>query len=155
METLVAKELQIKPLLVCRIIAAVDLTSTSEATVRYAAKLARSHRASLCVACVFWPPLLSGGQFYYLVDKEQHELRRKLNLLIDHARAIVPWCKSAFLVGEPAERIASLARDVHADLIIAPGSYLRFLTRMFNLDTGARFVRQAPCPVLVYQVTDT
>ena len=49
----------------------------------------------------------------------------------------------------------SLARDVHADLIITTSSYLRFLTRIFNLDKAARFVRQTPCPVLVYQATDT
>jgi nucleotide-binding universal stress UspA family protein len=83
------------------------------------------------------------------------DLRYKLDHLVDHARATIPWCKSAFLVGEPAERIASLARDVRADLIITTSSHLRFLSRMFNLDNGARIVRPASCPVFVYQATDT
>src|SRR5690348_9042778 len=122
MSTLPLEKAETKALTIRRIIVALDLTKKCEATLDHAAKLARRYHASLCATYVFWPRLLSEGELYYLVDKQQKEFRQELEQLVDQVRRIVPWCKSAFLVGEPAKRIAALARDVHADLIITSSS---------------------------------
>ncbi|PWT86107.1 MAG: hypothetical protein C5B58_01960 [Acidobacteria bacterium] len=68
---------------------------------------------------------------------------------------MVPGCKSAFLVVNPADRIAALARDSHADLIIATSYQRRFIPSLSVLDKAVAIARQAPCPVLVYQEEDS
>lgn len=133
-----------------RIIVAVDLAKTCEATVSYAAKLAKRCNAALYITYVFWPCMISEGDPYHLADQVQREFRKKLNNLADQVRGIVPRCKSPFLVGEPAERIATLARDVRADLIVTTDYDPTFGTRPFKVDKAVKIVLQAPCSVLVY-----
>ena len=136
------------------IIAALDLTNKCDATLNYAAKLARWYHSALRVTFVFWPPKLSEGDEYYLIDKQQREFRRKLDQLVNQVRGIAPWCKSAFLVGEPADRIVALARDSHADLIITTSYPRRFIAQRFVPDKAVEIARQASCPVLVYREED-
>jgi nucleotide-binding universal stress UspA family protein len=148
------EEIETKPLSINRIIVALDLTKHCEATVHYAARMARWYHASLCVAYVFWPPMFAEGEYSYLVDKEQKEFYHRLNGLANQVRAIVPEVKSALLVGEPPERLARLARDTQADLIVTSSYNPRVVTQLFNLDNALRIVHQAPCPVLVYHEAD-
>lgn len=155
MKTRTAKKVEVGPLTIRGIIAALDLRRDCWATVRYAAQIARHYHASLCLTYVFWPSMLSQGDHYYLIDLEQREFRHKLDHLVQEVRGVVPRCQSALLVGEPAERIASLARDAHADLIITASYEPEFLTRLFNLNEAVELVHHAPCPVLVYHETDT
>jgi nucleotide-binding universal stress UspA family protein len=154
MSTLTVEKAETKGLSVRRIIVALDLTKKCEATLDYAAKLARRYRASLCVAYVFWPRMLSEGERYYLIDKQQTEFRHELDQLVNQVRGIAPRCKSAFLVGEPAGRIAALARDSHADLIITASYQRRFIPQLLVPDKAIEIARQAPCPVLLYQEED-
>ena len=81
MNTLAVEKAETKELSIRRIIAALDLTRKCEATLHYAAKLARRYHASLCVTFVFWPPILGEGDEYYLIDKEQREFTHKLEQL--------------------------------------------------------------------------
>jgi nucleotide-binding universal stress UspA family protein len=154
MSTLAGEKAETKALTIRRIIVALDLTKKCLATLEHAAKFARRYQASLCVAYVFWPPLLSEGERYYLADKQQKEFRQELEQPVNRVRRIVPWCKSAFLVGEPANRIAALARDSHADLIIATSYHRSFLPQLFISDKAIELASRAPCPVLVYQEED-
>jgi nucleotide-binding universal stress UspA family protein len=154
MKTLTARKIEAKPLTIRRIIAALDLRRSCRATVRYAAQIARHYHASLCLTYVFWPAMLSQGDHYYLIDQEQREFRHQLDHLVQEVRRLVPGCKSAFLVGEPAERIASLARDAHADLIITTSYDPKFFTELFKLNNAIKLVHQASCPVLVYHEVD-
>ena len=154
MNTLAVEKAETKELSIRRIIAALDLTRKCEATLHYAAELARRYRASLCVTFVFWPPILSEGDEYYLIDNEQREFTHKLEQLASRVRGIAPWCKSAFLIGEPADRIAALARDSHAGLIVTTSYHRRFIPQLFVPDKAVKIARQAPCPVLVYREED-
>lgn len=154
MNTLTVEKAETKEISIRRIIAALDLTRKCEPTLYYAAELARRYHASLCVTFVFWPPMLSEGDEYYLIDKEQREFRHKLEQLANQVRRIAPGCKSAFLVGEPADRIAALARDSHADLIITTSYHRRFIPQLFIPDKAVKIAHQAPCPVLVYREED-
>jgi nucleotide-binding universal stress UspA family protein len=139
-----------KPLSIRQIVAALDLNRNCKATLNYAARLAGYYYAALYITYVFWPPSLSEGPYYYLVDKEQGEYARKLGRLVIQARGIAPRCRSALLVGEPAKRIATLARDVHADLIITSSYDPEFPAQLFNMSRAMKLVQEAPCPVLVY-----
>jgi nucleotide-binding universal stress UspA family protein len=139
-----------KPLSIRQIIAALDVNRNCQATLNYAARLAGYYYAALYITHVFWPPSLSEGPYYYLVDKQQGEYARKLGHLVTQARRIAPRCRSALLVGEPAKRVAMLARDVQADLIITSSYDPEFSVQRFNLSGAMKIVREAPCPVLVY-----
>jgi len=123
-----------------RIIAAVNPGMKSEPIVRYSAEIARHYGASLYIVHVFWPSMRSGSSSY-LIDQEQRESWKKLEELAAQVRNIAPRCRSAALAGEPAERIFALARDIHADLIVASGYYLIFLRSS---------ICRAPCAILVY-----
>jgi len=85
------------------------------------------------------------GDHYDLIDREQREFRHKLEDLADQIRGTVPICKAALLAGDPAERISTLANDIHADLIVIASSD-PVLSQLLNVDKTVRM----PCPVLVY-----
>ena len=136
-----------------QIIAALDLNRHCEATLDYAAKMAGYYYAALYVTYVFWPPSLSEGQYYYLIDKEQSRYACKLKQMVSLASKIAPRCRPALLVGEPAKRIAALACDVHADLIITSSYKSIFPTQLFHMSDIIKLVREATCPVLVYRET--
>ena len=51
-----------------QIIVVLDLNRRCEATLGYAAKIAGYCYATLYVAYVFWPPRMSEGPYYYLID---------------------------------------------------------------------------------------
>lgn len=151
---LTVEKSETRELSIRRIIAALDVTKKCEATLDYAARFAKWYHASLCAAYVFWPRMLSEGDRYYLIDRQQGELRRELDQLVRKVRRIVPWCKSAFLVGHPVERIATLARDSQADLVITSSYDRRFVTDVFGLGKAVGIAREAPCPVLAYPEED-
>ena len=153
MRTLEAEKPENKLASIQRIVVAVDLTKHSEATVQYAAKIARCFNASLDVVHVFSPaPMYEMGAegAYNLIDQERRDLRARLDELVREGHKIVPVCESVFLEGEPAEQITALARDVDADLIITASHHSTFLGRLFNLDNAPKIMHQAACSVLVY-----
>jgi nucleotide-binding universal stress UspA family protein len=135
-----------------RIIVAVSLTKDSEATTRYAAEIAKHFNASLYVAYDFWPPLdeFQSEGACNLIARREKQLRANLDELAERMQGLVPECESIFLMGEPAERISALAREIHADLIVTASHHPRFLVRLFTLDQAPEIMHRAPCPVLVY-----
>jgi nucleotide-binding universal stress UspA family protein len=152
MKTFEAEKLEDKLLSVQRIVIAVDLTSRSEATALYAAEIAKCFNASLYVVHVFSPEPayeFGGEGVEILLDRQSKELRARLDGLTAQLQKIVPTCESTFLVGEPAEQISGLARNVNADLIVTASHHPTLLGRLFNLDKAPRIMHQAPCPVLV------
>jgi nucleotide-binding universal stress UspA family protein len=77
-------------------------------------------------------------------------IRQKLlNQLTRKIQAFGVICTSAFLVGAPAERISTLARDMDADLIVTATHHPTFLGRLFHLDKATLILHRAPCPVLI------
>jgi nucleotide-binding universal stress UspA family protein len=57
-------------------------------------------------------------------------------------------CAAVLLVGDAAEEILALARDMKADLIVVASLHPTLLGRLFNLNKAA--MHRAPYPVLVY-----
>jgi nucleotide-binding universal stress UspA family protein len=136
-----------------KIVVAVDLSKHSEATTHYAAELAKCFNANLYVVHVFSPAsfyAVASENTYLLIDEECARLRRKLDQLTDGVREEVPKSEAILLMGDPAEEIKAMARDINADLIITASHYPGFLARLFNLDKAPKIMHHAPCPVLVY-----
>jgi nucleotide-binding universal stress UspA family protein len=137
-----------------QIIVALDLNKRCEATLGYAAKIAGYCYATLYVTYVFWPPRMSEGPYYYLIDKAQREYAHKLNQMVSLAAKIAPRSRPALLVGEPAKRIAALARDVHADLIVTSSYKPIFSAQLVDIGDPIRIVNETACPVLVCHEAD-
>jgi nucleotide-binding universal stress UspA family protein len=158
MKTLEVEKPENKLVSVQRVLVAVDLTKHSEATAHYAAEIAKCFDASLYVVHVFASePYYEFGTegAYNLIEQERQDLHANLDRLTEQVRRLVPVCESVFLVGEPAEQISALARDVNADLIVTASHHPSFLGRLFNLDKAPKIMHQAPCPVLVYHEKNT
>jgi nucleotide-binding universal stress UspA family protein len=158
MKTIEAETPTKKLLSIRRVVVAVDLSKHSEATARYAAKIAKCFDASLYVAHVFSPaPMYEMGTegAYNLIDQERGDLRAQLEELAGQMRKIVPVCEPVFREGEAAEQITALAGDVDADLIVTASHHPKFLGRLFNLDQAPKIMQRAPCPVLVYHEKNT
>ena len=137
-----------------KIVVAVDLSDHSEATVRYAAVIAGCFSASLSVVYVYEPAPL--GEYvcestFTILEEERDRLCKLLGELTQKVKSSGLMCKAVFLVGDPAEQIAKLARKVDADLIITGSNESTFLGRLFNLAKAPRIMHRAPCPVLVYR----
>jgi universal stress protein A len=134
------------------ILVAVDLSEHSEATSFYAAAIAKNFDAHLTIVHVYEPvPLCeyASETTYTLLEKQREDLEELLDRLTKKIQTTGLICRSAFLIGEPAEQIATLARDIEADLIVTASHHPTFLSRLFNLDKATLILHRAPCPVLV------
>jgi nucleotide-binding universal stress UspA family protein len=137
-----------------QIVVAIYLSPRSEATARYALGIAKAFGASLVLVHVY--PVTEVNEFmteedYRALDRQRQAAQEALTKLTRTLQADYPACDERFLIGEPAEQVAWLARDLNADLIILGSHRPGLLTRLFNLDQAPHFVHRAPCSVLVYQ----
>jgi universal stress protein G len=135
------------------IVVAVYLSPRSEATARYAIRIARAFGASVVLVHVY--PVTEVNEFmteedYRALDRRRQAAQAALTKLTQTLQADYPACKQRFLIGEPAEQVAWLARDLNADLIVLGSHRPGLLVRLFNLDQAPHIMQRAPCPVLVY-----
>ena len=136
-----------------QIVVAVYLSPRSEATARYAVEIARAFGASIVLVHVH--AVIEVNEFmteedYRALDRQRQAAQAALTKLTQTLQAEYPACEARFLLGEPAEQVASLARELNADLIIAGSHRPGLLVRLFNLDRAPQIMHRAPCPVLVY-----
>jgi len=136
-----------------QIVVAIYLSPRSEATARYAVGIASVFGASLVLVHVY--PVIEVNEFmteedYRRMDRQRQAAQAALTKLTQTLQAEYPACEERFLIGEPAEQIAWLARELDADLIIAGSHRPGLLVRLFNLDQAPQILHRAPCPVLVY-----
>jgi nucleotide-binding universal stress UspA family protein len=153
MTTLETEPLKKSSFVMRKILVAVDLTEHSKLTISYAAKIAKCLNASIVLVHVFEPePFLEipKDHSYQLVERLCRDSETHLLHLTNTVRDMQVPCESAFLIGNPAERIGALALSMGADLIITASHHPKFPARLFNLDKAPQIVHRAPCPVLVY-----
>lgn len=154
MKTLEAKPLTEKSVSIKKILVAVDLSDHSEKTAFYAAEIAKCFHASLTIAHVHEPvPLYdcASETTYTVLDDQRRGLEKGLHDLQQKVRRTGLMCETVYLVGEAAEQISTLAREMHADLIVAASHHPTFLSHLFNLQKAPKILHRAPCPVLIYQ----
>jgi nucleotide-binding universal stress UspA family protein len=136
-----------------KILVAVDLTEHSKSTISYGAQIAKCLDASIVLVHVFQPEALfefPNEHSYQLAEQERRDCEMRLVDLTEAVEDMKVACESAFLIGDPAERVGELARVLGADLIITASHHPTFLARLFNLDKAPQIMHRAPCPVLVY-----
>ena len=136
-----------------KIVVAVDLSPHSEKTVAYAAQFAKSFGASMTLVHVFAPEYITEfttSEVHESYEEEKRATARELNKLRDTIRKIYPDCDTEFRIGDPAEEVNLIARDLSADLIIAASHHPGFLGRLFGVDQAPRILHRAHCPVLIY-----
>ena len=136
-----------------QIVVAVYLSPRSEATARYAVEIARAFGASIVLVHVH--AAIEVNEFmteedYRALDRQRQAAQVALTKLTQTLQAEYPACEERFLIGEPAEQVASLAHELNADLIIAGSHRPGLLVRLFNLEQAPQIVHRAPCSVLVY-----
>jgi nucleotide-binding universal stress UspA family protein len=136
-----------------KIVVAVDLSKHSEKTAAYAAEFAKSFGASITLVHVFAPERITEfttQEVHEGNEEEKKAMERELVRLADTIRETYPDCGFEFRVGDPAEQVTLIARDLDADLIITASHHPGFLSRLFGLDQAPRILHRARCPVLVY-----
>jgi nucleotide-binding universal stress UspA family protein len=136
-----------------QIMVAIYLSPRSESTARYAAGIARTFGASLVLVHVY--PVTEVNEFmtdedYRMLDRQRQAAQETLGKLAHKLQAEYPACEARFLLGEPAEQVVGLARELNADLIVIGSHRPGLLLRLFNLEGGLPIMHHAPCPVLVY-----
>lgn len=142
-----------RALAIKQIVVAVYLSPRSEATARYALGIAEAFGASLVLVHVY--PVMEVNEFmteedYRALDRQRRAAQAALTKLTQALQADYPACEERFLIGEPAEQVAWLARELNADLIVMGSHRPGLLVRLFNLDQAPPIMGRAPCPVLVY-----
>ena len=154
MKTPEGKPLTEKSVSIKKILVAVDLSNHSEKTAFYAAEIAKCFDASLTIAHVHEPvPLYdcASETTYTVLDDQRRGLEKRLHDLKQKVRRTGLVCEAIYLMGEAAEQISTLAREIDADLIVTASHHPTFLGHLFNLQKAPRILHRAPCPVLIYQ----
>ena len=136
-----------------RIVVAVDLSTHSKKTATYAAQFAKSFGASLTLVHAFAPERITEfttEEVHQRYEGDMRDTEQDLDKLADTVRETYPDCDTEFRVGDPAEEVNMIAKDLYADLIITASHHPDFLSRLFGTDQAPRILHRAQCPVLVY-----
>ena len=135
------------------IVLAVDLSPHSKKTAGYAAAFAKSFSASLTLVHAFEPERITEfttQEVHEGYEEDKRDSAKELNRLADSVRETHPDCYAEFRVGDPAEEVNLVAKDLQADLIITASHHPGFLSRLFGTDQAPRIMHRSRCPVLVY-----
>ena len=144
MEPLTEKSTSIKKILV-----AVDLSNHSEKTAFYAAEIAKCFHASLTIVHVHQPvPLYdcASETTYTVLDDQRRSLKKRLHDLKQKVCTTGLVCETIYLMGEAAEQISTLAREIDADLIVTASHHPTFLGNLFHLQKAPRILHRALRP---------
>lgn len=136
-----------------KIVVAVDLSKHSELTAAYAAEFAKSFGASITLVHAFAPERITEFTTEEVHERYAEELQaaeQDLGKLADAVRKTYPDCDFEFRVGDPAEQVALVAKDLDADLIVTASHHPGLLGRLFGIDQAPRILHRTQCPVLVY-----
>jgi len=135
------------------IVVAVDLSPHSEKTAAYAAKFAKTCGAAMTLVHAFAPEPITEfttQEVHETYREEEREAKRALGRLANRVREAYGECGYEFRIGDPAEEVTLVAKDLDADLIVTASHHPHFLSRLFGLDQAPRILHKARCPVLVY-----
>lgn len=126
-----------------RILVAFDLSAVSRAAWRHASALARACGAVVEVAYVEpWEPGVDTMPLPSLAPPAARELRASIRRVVGEGTRIT------ILSGDPAQRVLSLSRRHHADLIVVGTHGRKGLRRAMLGSTAEALIRRSPVPVL-------
>lgn len=128
----------------------VDLSQPSTAPLHYGAAIAAHFGGELVVLAVDDPLLAEAASIRHyppLGLATEEELRRLTGVAVPARGAASIRCVAA--VGKPAARIAAIATDIHANLIVMSSRGRRGIRKMLLGSTTERVLRETRTPVLV------
>jgi nucleotide-binding universal stress UspA family protein len=130
------------------ILAPVDLSEASDRALEFALKMASSPKQVMAVH-VGVPYVFVEPAFIPLFSEE--ERRAKLEEAVQEHFAADKFRKVPIHVefGDPGERIAAVAKEIGAGLIVMPSHGRTGLPHLLIGSVAERVIRLAPCPVLV------
>jgi nucleotide-binding universal stress UspA family protein len=131
------------------ILVASDGTETADLLITVAHSLARDGATKVIVAHV--NELMAGRGGAQTVHANEDHLKRKVRLQVANLRAagVDAEFHMQSTTGTAARSIAEMARECHADLIVAGASRHGPIADLVFGTAGQRMIRLAPCPVLV------
>lgn len=131
------------------ILVASDGSDTADHIVAIAQSLAKRDRSKVVVAHVNELMVMRGGAQPVHIDEDvlQHKVRLQVADL--KAAGLDAEVHMQSTVGKAARSIAEMARECHADLIVAGAGKHGPLADFVLGTAGQRMIRLAPCPVLV------
>jgi nucleotide-binding universal stress UspA family protein len=128
-----------------------DFSHTGDAALQYATMLARDSGATLLIVHVEEPPMAyGGGEMYYGIPEPDSEALRKMLVSVKPTDPSVKF-EHRMITGDPADSIARLAEDEHADLIVMGTHGRTGLGRLVMGSVAESVVRHAKCPVLTFK----
>ena len=145
-----------------KILVATDLTDMSRPGLRYACSLAADERAALTVLHVanefaaweYYSDEFAWGYCPAKIwprDRILAEANLDLNHFLEqHIEAIkqIPLVTKQIVFGPVAQRIAEVAEDEQADLVVMTPRRQQRLRAFFSTSVTATVMRLSPCPVL-------
>lgn len=136
-----------------RILAAVDLSDTTDEVIDMALALSYTERARLCIIHVerVQPAALAGswGEVEYLPSDNEELDREAMNRLHERLQQRGAFAECMIAHGEPNEELKRAAKKLNADLVILGAHEHGLLGRAFSPRIREQFLHHAPCPVLV------
>lgn len=141
-------------------IAGIDLASGSREALRVAIELARLHGGTVVHAVYVDSVHAISDEDMYLrgLDERREAAELKLRLLgerflreahIGSVPDTIEVVRPHYRVGDPAEELTDLARDLNADVIVVGTKGLRGFSRFMRGSVAETVVRLASCPVHV------
>jgi universal stress protein A len=131
-----------------------DFSAVSRPAFNKAIELAKRDRATLALLRVITPVIpVAGGNVprstYKALDAAATRLARKrMEELVEQARAAGVKTTLTIAEGRPADRIVRAARTTHADLIVMGTHGRTGFSRFVLGSVAARVIALSPCPVL-------
>lgn len=102
------------------------------------------------------PPVTTVSPGFLLGDVDPGELRANADSALAKvlSEAGVGEANRRVLIGDPANEIINVAREIDANLIVIPSRGKTGLRRWMLGSVAEKVVRQAPCPTLVLPIRD-
>lgn len=132
------------------ILAAVDFSTLAHDAFRYAGQLADAANSKLIAAHVVDPAPLPPYYHDDFLQAGQEQARKSLDQWLAETE-LSEQAEGVISHGHPHQKLAELAKDFAADLIVMGSQGLRGLDRLLLGSTAERVLRAAPCPVLIYR----
>ena len=138
-----------------KIVVPVDFSSTTDKVVDYAMTVADKLGAEVLFFHVIndfqgYDMMLVHPSFISMTKELEKESRERIKALVDDYKDREYGVGGDVAIGDAAEKIIKYAREQNADMIIIGTHGTKGLERILMGSTAERVVKNASCPVLVF-----
>jgi len=141
------------PIALKRILAPTDLSQDGKKAVEYAVALAEHFDAQLTLLHVYQAPGANDYarmlNDYSIADQFQENAQKALDSFWSEIRKESPKMDTQLRCGVPAKEIASVAKEVDADLIVISTHNYHWFAHLVHGSDAEQVLRHAPCPILI------